>query len=100
MRHNLLEAALGMALPERQWADMVSVGLLLGALMSLWEKALSLEAGTPVAAEEWRWWIDQLLRPDDAWIACPRWGPRGARCVVEKRQGSPDARRSRWTGSA
>ena len=40
---------------------MVSVGVLCGALMLLWAKALSLEESrSPHAAEEWNWWVTQL----------------------------------------
>jgi Phosphotransferase enzyme family len=59
---SLLESKLGTAFPGSLWAHMVSVGILYGALMSLWEKALSVEAGAARAADEWRWWVDQLVR--------------------------------------
>ena len=43
------------------WERMVSVGVLCGALMLLWAKALSLEeSGSPYAVEEWNWWVTQL----------------------------------------
>jgi len=63
---NYLETALGATFDDSQWAHLVSVGVLHGALMSLWEKALSVAAGTPGAVEEWRWWEDQLLGRRDA----------------------------------
>lgn len=57
----LLEAERG-ALPEPQWNQMVSAGLLYGAACLLWDRALDLDDGLPGAAEEWDWWVDQLQR--------------------------------------
>jgi hypothetical protein len=63
-RH-LLEAALGSSLPGGMWEQMVQVGLLCGALMLLWQKALALEleeTPSPLAEADWQWWVDALVR--------------------------------------
>jgi len=58
---DLLESHLTRPLSNLLWERMVSVGVLCGALMLLWAKALSLEeSGSPHAAEEWNWWVTQL----------------------------------------
>jgi aminoglycoside phosphotransferase (APT) family kinase protein len=57
----LLESNLARPLSDPLWERMVSVGILCGALMLLWAKALSLEdSGSPRAEEEWNWWVTQL----------------------------------------
>jgi hypothetical protein len=58
----LLEAELGHAIPSVIWERLLSAGLLCGAAMGLWEKALALETGTPRASDEWDWWVRQLAR--------------------------------------
>jgi hypothetical protein len=58
----LLEAGLGQALPSELWERLLSVGIVRGAVMLLWAKALALEAGAPRAADEWDWWVGQLVR--------------------------------------
>ncbi len=58
---DLLESHLACPLSNLLWERMVSVGVMSGALMLLWAKALSLEeSGSPHAAEEWDWWVTQL----------------------------------------
>ena len=58
---DLLESHLTHPLSNLLWERMVSIGILSGALMLLWAKALSLEeSGSPHAAEEWNWWVTQL----------------------------------------
>ncbi len=58
---DLLESRLTRPLSNLLWERMVSVGVLCGALMLLWAKALSLEeSGSPYAVEEWNWWVTQL----------------------------------------
>jgi hypothetical protein len=58
---DLLESHLTRPLSNLLWERMVSIGILSGALMLLWAKALSLEeSGSPQAAEEWNWWVNQL----------------------------------------
>jgi hypothetical protein len=60
---DLLESHLARPLPNLLWERMVSVGILSGALMLLWAKALSLEeSGSSHAEEEWNWWVTQLER--------------------------------------
>ena len=44
---------------------LVQVGLLCGALMLLWQKALALEleeTPTPQAEDDWLWWVNALVR--------------------------------------
>jgi thiamine kinase-like enzyme len=57
---SLLETMLGSELPEALWTKMVSAGILCGALMSLWEKALNVTSGNGAARREWEWWVDRL----------------------------------------
>ena len=56
----LLEAELVTRIDDRQWRRLVDVGILCGAVMLLWPKALGLESGDPRAAPEWDWWADRL----------------------------------------
>ena len=55
-----LEAARGAALPGECWVALVRAGVVLGARMLLWSKALALEAGRPGADAEWAWWMERL----------------------------------------
>jgi hypothetical protein len=55
-----LEAELGCAIPSETWERLLSTGLLCGAAMGLWEKALAVESGAPGASAEWDWWLGQL----------------------------------------
>jgi hypothetical protein len=58
---DLLESHLARPLSNSLWERMVSVGILCGALMLLWAKALSLEeSASPRAEEEWNWWVTRL----------------------------------------
>jgi aminoglycoside phosphotransferase (APT) family kinase protein len=58
---DLLESHLARPLSNPLWERMVSVGVMSGALMLLWAKALSLEeSASPHAEEEWNWWVTQL----------------------------------------
>jgi hypothetical protein len=57
----LLEAGLGRSIPTDLWERLLSTGLLCGAAMLLWEKALALESGTRRASDEWDWWVRQLV---------------------------------------
>ena len=59
---DLLESKLGAVLSAEVWGRMLSAGLLCGALMLLWSKALALESGSEKAAREWEWWVGQLHR--------------------------------------
>ena len=61
----LLEVELGSSLPAVIWEQLVQVGLLCGALMLLWQKALALEleeAPSPQAEDDWLWWVNALVR--------------------------------------
>ena len=58
----LLGDELGSRVPNPVWERMVSAGLLCGAVMLLWAKALALEDGQPGAAEEWDWWARLLTK--------------------------------------
>jgi aminoglycoside phosphotransferase (APT) family kinase protein len=58
----LLESKLGAVLSDEVWEQMVAVGILCGALMLLWSKALALESGSTKARSDWQWWINQLGR--------------------------------------
>jgi hypothetical protein len=58
---DLLESRLPRPLSNLLWERMVSAGILGGALMLLWAKAISLEEpGSSRAEEEWNWWVNQL----------------------------------------
>jgi hypothetical protein len=57
---DFLQAELGDVLSDELWERVMRVGILYGALMLLWAKALALETGTEDAAREWDWWMDQL----------------------------------------
>ncbi|HEU4759205.1 MAG TPA: phosphotransferase, partial [Dehalococcoidia bacterium] len=59
---SLLESKVGAALSPEVWGQMLSVGVLCGALMLLWSKALALESGSEGSAKEWDWWVGQLHR--------------------------------------
>jgi hypothetical protein len=56
----LLESALDRPIPNRQWVEMVAAGILSGALMRLWSKALAVEAGVAGAQDDWDWWVARL----------------------------------------
>ena len=56
----LLETALGHPLPDQLWSRLESIGVVCGARMLLWSKALALDLGRPGAQEEWNWWVDRL----------------------------------------
>jgi hypothetical protein len=58
---DFLESSLPRPLSNLLWDRMVSVGIVSGALMLLWAKAIGLEEpGRPRAEEEWNWWVTQL----------------------------------------
>ncbi len=58
----LLEGELGARVSDSVWERMVFAGLLCGAVMLLWAKALALEDGQPGAAKEWDWWAKFLTK--------------------------------------
>ncbi len=58
----LLEAESGTPIADDVWARLVDVGVLCGALMLLWLKALALEEDpSPEIGAEWQWWVDALV---------------------------------------
>jgi hypothetical protein len=57
-----LEARLGSVLPAALWDRLLAAGVLYGAAMLLWDRALDLDEGLPGAAAEWDWWIAHLAR--------------------------------------
>jgi hypothetical protein len=58
----LLEAESGAPIADDLWARLVAVGVLCGALMLLWLKALALEEdSSPDIRAEWQWWVDALV---------------------------------------
>ena len=58
----LLEARLGRALDELLWERMMDAGIVSGARMMLWSKALALREGTPFRRDDWAWWVARLSR--------------------------------------
>jgi aminoglycoside phosphotransferase (APT) family kinase protein len=61
-----LEEALELRLADKPWSRLVAFGVLAGARLLLWEKALALQSGTARATAEWRWWLQALeqVAPD------------------------------------
>lgn len=55
-----LEPKLGLALNEEVWERMVEAGVVSGALMLLWSKALSLQEGSSSRRDDWSWWVARL----------------------------------------
>lgn len=55
-----LEEALGEPLDDGLWTRLEDAGVVCGALMLLWSKALGVENGRPGAQEEWDWWVARL----------------------------------------
>jgi hypothetical protein len=58
----LLEARLNRTLDESLWVRMVDAGIVSGARMLLWSKALGLREDTPFRREDWAWWVARLTR--------------------------------------
>ncbi len=58
----LLETRLGRALDEALWEQMTDAGIVSGARMLLWSKALGLREGTPFRRDDWAWWVARLSR--------------------------------------
>ena len=56
----LLEACTPAPLPDATWEALVRAGIVIGARMLLWSKALAVEADRPGARAEWGWWAEQL----------------------------------------
>jgi aminoglycoside phosphotransferase (APT) family kinase protein len=55
-----LEAALESRLADEQWSRLVAFGVLAGARLLLWEKALVMQSGSARATAEWKWWLQAL----------------------------------------
>jgi len=55
-----LEACLETPLAAETWNALEKAGIVMGARMLLWSKALALEGGRTGADEEWEWWVDRL----------------------------------------
>ena len=58
----LLETKLGQALDERIWERMLTAGVVSGARLLLWSKALSYGEGTASRRADWDWWAARLTR--------------------------------------
>jgi hypothetical protein len=58
--HDFLQAELSGVLSEGLWERLMRVVILYGALMLLWDKALSAETGSGDESREWDWWIGHL----------------------------------------
>jgi len=58
----LLEEGLGRTLDQALWERMMDVGIVSGARMMLWSKAVGLREGTPFRREDWAWWVARLGR--------------------------------------
>jgi len=56
----LLTARLAAPLSDALWERLVRAGLVVGARMLLWSKALAAAAGRPGADGEWAWWAERL----------------------------------------
>lgn len=59
----LLEQHLGHKLENQLWQQLEQAGIVCGAFMLLWSKALAVKAGRPGSKEEWQWWVERL----EAW---------------------------------
>ena len=55
-----LDNRLPTPLPSDVWQALERAGIVAGARMLLWSKALAVEAGRAGAVEEWQWWSDRL----------------------------------------
>jgi len=56
----LLEPKLDSPLSDALWEALVRFGVVVGARMLLWSKALAVQADRPGARAEWTWWIERL----------------------------------------
>lgn len=57
----LLTPLLDAPVPDVQWESLVRAGIVVGARMLLWSKALAAEAERPGARAEWEWWAERLV---------------------------------------
>lgn len=58
----ILESKLGRTLEGALWERMVEAGVVSGARMLLWSKALALQDGTAFRRADWEWWAERLSR--------------------------------------
>ncbi len=58
----LLEGRLGRSLPPPLWEGLMDAGIVTGARMLLWSKALGLQEGTAFRRDDWAWWVERLAR--------------------------------------
>src|SRR5712664_2202315 len=58
----LLESKLGEALHEGVWERMLTAGVVSGARMLPWSKALACHEGTASRRADWNWWAARLTR--------------------------------------
>jgi hypothetical protein len=56
----LLATELAAPMPDALWTSLVRAGIVLGARMMLWSKALAVETDRPGARAEWTWWAEHL----------------------------------------
>jgi phosphotransferase family enzyme len=56
----LLEESLPSPIPDALWDALIRTGIVAGARMLLWSKALAVDAGRPGAQAEWSWWAERL----------------------------------------
>ena len=56
----LLTPGLATPVPDALWGSLVRAGIVVGARMLLWSKALAAEAERPGARSEWAWWAERL----------------------------------------
>lgn len=57
-----LQTELNFVIESRTWDQMVSVAVLTGAEILLWNKALNLQKNISGAKEEWNWWENNIRR--------------------------------------
>lgn len=50
----------GLSISNHEWQQMISVAVIAGARMLLWNKALNVQKSVAGAKEEWEWWIEHL----------------------------------------
>lgn len=57
-----LEDNLDSSFDDETWQNLMDAGILCGAMMLLWSKALGIENKREGAEDEWKWWLNQLNR--------------------------------------
>jgi hypothetical protein len=62
-----LEKHLGWSIDPQMWQSLVDAGILCGALMLLWTKALAVENNRDRSDIEWEWWCNQLEKISCNW---------------------------------